>query len=451
MISNPMSLIWAEGMTGDKALAPVLRRYHLAAERLKDKSLNHTDLGLAYQEKEKAQAIYEELTIEAENKLKDAAKKNEPRTHMLIVGVGRYIDKNIQSVTTSIHGATAFAEWALNRFVHLDRPLGSVAMLLSLPDEMPTWKPTYSITTKLCLNSGEDLPLDTATFNNIESAFKSMVYRACTSLDNALVFYFAGHGLWKFNPYILSEDASYAGFDNLIDPKGTLALMLNKPPKTQLFFIDACQELSPSLIEDLKPSSGKPLWNDTTGAYVKRDSKIYYSSFPGEEVGGDKNKPPFFTQQLLECLEKRSARDQVGNYWATTSTSLRFAVEAAKDRINELSQQEMCSFQLIPDRDDYETVICHVDTKPSEIFVRVKCQPIDYMANIIPYIIDQNGNQEKREVSKNTDWVTTVDNSEYTVGANPIPSFCQKISSQSVKFFPPVEVVTLVVYKEIGS
>jgi hypothetical protein len=452
MAKKTMSLIWAEDMTGDKALAPALIRYMLATVQVDDSSLPLTDRGMAVIEKEDAKKDYEALTDEAEKKLKSTAQQNKPRTHILIVGVGRYSDNKISAVTTSIHGAIAFAEWTLNNFQHLERPLGSLAMLLSLPNGMPTWKPkdapSIYTATKLGLKPGDDLPLEPATFENIKNAFGSMVERGRTSSDNAVIFYFAGHGFWNNHPYVLPEDAVIAddqkGFDNLIDPYLTLQNMPLTQPETQVFFIDSCQEILPEAIVNLSRQMGKPLWDyPNAGVLSKRDNIIYYGSYPGQLAVGHEDQAPFFTQELLECLDKRSARNRVGKYWAITSQSLSQAMEAASTRKSELLEKEdMLKFSsLVPGAKSFESVLCHVSLEP-EVFVHVQCLPLYRMSDICPYV-DQQGIVKKRQKPRKTEWVTDVIAGNCIVGAAPVPPDDWADKPQSYNLRPPVEFVTI--------
>ena len=81
-----MTLIWAEGFTGERALAPSWRRWALAAATRDDTSLPADKRGEALVEAESAREIYDDLVAQAEAALKAAAAGGTPRTHALVAG-----------------------------------------------------------------------------------------------------------------------------------------------------------------------------------------------------------------------------------------------------------------------------------------------------------------------------------------------------------------------------
>src|SRR4051812_33574061 len=117
-----MSLIWADSFTGDRALAPAWQRYALAQAKADDTTLATLARVEAMDAAAEAKKRYEQLATQAEAALLQTAAGGKFRTHVLIAGVGAYDDNNIKAVTTSVHGASAFAEWMLARFQHTGRP-----------------------------------------------------------------------------------------------------------------------------------------------------------------------------------------------------------------------------------------------------------------------------------------------------------------------------------------
>jgi hypothetical protein len=448
----PHTLIWAEGMTGAKALAPALRAWRLAEARKNDVSLSAHVRGAAMVEAEQGEAAYAALVAEAETSLKAKSAAGKVRTHMLIVGVGQYSDRHIPPVTTSIHGATAFADWALNRFQHLDRPLGSVAMLLSPPDGMGSWKPSEQdapvpihTATRLGLRPGDELPLAAATFANIKSAFGSMVARGCTARDNAVIFYFSGHGLWKVNPYALPEDAvipdAQRGIDNFIDTQATMNAMVTTLPETQVFVIDTCQEILPKVMQNVSAAPGQPLWEYASAGIVPRkDSAIYFGAYPGQSATGQRDQAPFFTQEFLACLERRGVNNRVGKHWEITTSSLARALQAASIRRSEHEGINLVFSTVVPGA-TFNSVLCHVETEP-EVLLRVRCRPGDWMSRVLPYVTC-NGKTERRLKPSSNEWVTCVGRRSCHVGADAVPPDTRAALPAEYDLHPPVEDVTL--------
>jgi hypothetical protein len=452
------SLIWARGMTGAKALAPAWRACHIAQSRADDKTLSPAERGVALVEAEQAEALYAALVEEV---AQTAATDKSPHTHVLIVGVGHYQDDRIPAVTTSIHGAIAFADWTLNRFTHLTRPLGSVAMLLSPPADMGAWTPQEAegpdgtqTASALGLSPGDDLPLTAATFANIKTAFAAMVGRAAESKDSALLLYFAGHGLWKVFPYALPEDARLPdtshGIDNFIDLQATLNAMINTRPQTQVFFIDTCQEVLPKVLANLDSAPGEPLWDYTNaGLLEKRDDIIYFGAYPGDAASGKGDAAPFFTQELLRCLECHAASNRVGKRWAITTSSLKEALEAAVIRRSEQESIGLHFSSASPGPSSFASDLCHVTAEP-KVLLQVSCRPNDGMRSIWPYVT-RDGQTAKRTKPLPGDWVTEVDRGPCLVGADAVPPNTRAGMPEEYTMRPPVEKITIDISDEAAD
>jgi hypothetical protein len=443
-----MALIWADGMEEAKALAPAWARWQSAAAKAGDLTLPPAEIGQAALDLDKAKKEYERLVWEAEQQLKARATDGNARTHFLIVGVGRYQSQNIPTVSTSVHGATEFAKWALTEFAHLDRPLGSIEMVLS-PSAGP-WVPSESseaLAKKLGLANGEAFPLPPATFENVELAFKAMVRRGQIRAENAVLFYFAGHGLWKQTPYVLPQDAELADahnpFINVIDPYQTLKNMLNTQPATQCFFLESCQELTSEFLDNLSESPGKPLWDFVNAPRIsKRDNIIYHSSYIGARAKGLPNQAPLFTKELLNCLRTYGARNQVGTQWSVTSASLEQALGAAAEQLSETLKDASVGFSsTVPGQKTFESELCYMSSIP-EVLLRVRCRPQSWMGRITPYVMI-NGVRVPRPTPKATDWVVTAPLEPCRVGADELPPLSWTNTEQRCNPRPPVEVVTL--------
>jgi hypothetical protein len=410
-----MALIWVEGFIGNKALAPLWRRYMLAEARWKDTSLSPLERGEAIFEAEAAKAAYDSTVAEAETTLAQAATSGKAYTHALVVGVGRYEDALISALTTSVHGMWAFADWMLTRFQHPNRPLGSLELLLSPSVGLGDWRPPTMAATKLGLTSGETLPVEAATFANIKDAFERWLKRAGTLQENAAFFYFSGHGLWKLEPFLLPEDARIATgmqfLENLIDVQQTQINMFNTPPSVQCFFLDVCQEIPPRLLHNLDAKPGKALRGSVNApAIPDRDAQRYVGSYTGRKAYGPEDKAPFFTQELLACLERRGAEGAVidDNTWSVTTSSLRRALEAASCWRQEVDTKAKdikfsCSG---PGGSTFTAELCQIQGCP-EVFVSVLCLPTDMMSQARLYV-ESGGARYPRFAPLPAEWYITV-------------------------------------------
>lgn len=373
-----MALIWAEGYSGEKALAPLWRRYELARIQSDDESLDADARKAAFAVKIDAKKSYDAAVNEATAALAKAASDGRPRTHVIIIGVGRYQSGDINPVTTSVHGAWAFAEWMLTRFQNPARPLGSVEMLASPSVGQGEWKPTDAADRLGLTSRSEDsLPTEAPTFDNIKDAFGRWLARASTVSENAAFFYFSGHGMWKNEMMLLPEDARLPTATqqpkNLISVERTQMNMFNSEPSVQCFFLDACQDISPPTLQNVDPALAIPLWQPANGAHIRRrDAWSYRGSSPGRKAYGPKNKPPYFTQELMLCLERRAA-DATQFDRSVTTSSLRTALEAAAFRRSEIEKKEI-EFSTSPGICNFTAELSRIQD-PVEVFVVVRCAP----------------------------------------------------------------------------
>jgi hypothetical protein len=461
-----MALIWARGFSGAAALAPLWRRYWTAKVRAADRTLRAAERGAALVEAETAQAEYEQRTAEAEAALQQAAAGGLAHTHALIVGVGAYNNTGIPALTTSVHGALAFTEWLLTAFQHPEHPLGSIELVLSPGPELGDWQPGPAAAAQLGLEgAGCHLPVETASFGAVKEAFARWIKRGGTRLDNVAFFYFAGHGLWKGGPLLLPEDAQLPTatqpFANLIDIQQTLANMFNVPPSVQCMFIDACQELQPSLLNNVVGTPGEPLQQPTNGPLLsERDAIAYLGSYMGRKAYGRADRAPFFTEELLTCLARRSAASWLdGNTWSVTTDSLRTALLAASPWRTEemsadpaLSPAERANIQfsiMMPGTSTFTAELAQIEGPP-EVFVQVRCQPRDAIVRGRPYV-EIGGQRRFRAVSSGSDWYTVVPKEncvagvEFEAGAQLAPK------QRPFDPTPPLTVVQLAVKDQTAT
>jgi hypothetical protein len=423
-----MTLIWAEGFTKDKALAPCWRGCALGDAQ--------------------ATAKYPGLVAEANTALAQAGANNKARTHVLVVGVGKYQAAAIPALTTSVYGAWAFTDWMLNRFRQDNRPLGSIEMLLSPADALGDWKPAAPSAEKLGLENGDKLPVETATFANIKDAFARWLQRAGSCPQNAAFLYFSGHGVWKSVPLLLPEDAQLPTAtqpaDHLIDIQQTETNLFNTPPSIQCFFIDACQEITPALLQSTDAVPGEALRRPVNApAIPDRDAWLYIGSYTGAKAYGPDNDAPFFTQELLKCLERRGAGSSLGDgTWIVTTSSLRMALEAASSWRTE-QEGKTLRFSTIPGSSTFTAELCWIPGPP-EVFVKIWYLPQETMAKAKLYV-ESAGARRNRAAVLPGEWYTTVAQGGCQAGVEFDAPAALLNAAQSVQVYPPVQPIRLLV------
>ncbi len=402
-----MTLIWAEGPAGG-TLASLWRDYARLQARATDRSLPAAERGQALVRAEAAQDRYERAAVTAAAEL---AQVGQARTHVLVVGVGHYQRPNIPALTTSVHGARKFAEWMLTRFHNPKCPLGSAELLLS-PGGLGDWAPGETAAARLGLAAGDTLPVEAATFVNVKAAFERWITRAGHRLDNAAFCYFSGHGVWKLNPLFLPEDAVLpSDIDapaRLIDIRRMQQYLYNQPPRSQYFFIDSCQEILFDLLVNLAVGPGVALREPTDAAALEeRECWAYLGSYIGRSAYGPSDDAPFFTQELLRCLEARGAAShRVNGQWRVTTNSLREALEAAALYRSEQEGQAI-QFSVFPEHSSFTGVLCLLQGQP-EVFVQVRCEPHEHTGRGRLYLGLAGGARLARAALRAAEWFTAV-------------------------------------------
>jgi hypothetical protein len=217
--------------------------------------------------------------------------------------------------------------------------------------------------------------------------------------------------------------------------------MVTTLPETQVFVIDTCQEILPKVMQNVSSAPGQPLWEYASAGIVpSRDSAIYFAAYPGQNAIGQGNQAPFFTQELLACLERRGVNSRVGNHWEITTSSLARALQAASVRRGEDEGISLVFSTVVPGA-TFSSVLCHVETEP-DVWLRVRCRPGDWMSRIRPYVTC-NGKTERRIKLSNKEWVTCVGRRSCRVGAEAVPPDIRSAMPADYDPHPPVEDVWL--------
>lgn len=442
-----MALIFADGYTGAESLATLFAQQEKAranVEALRNRpDVTSAQRNAALGEREDAQFAYENAVAIAE-----VAIKSQPgdRAHAIVIGVGRYNDPSIPTVTTSVRGAWAFTEWLLTEYTHPNRPLGSVELLLSATNDPGDYMPSPSAALRIGVATGSTLPGEAATFGNIQVAYTRWLERARQHSQNAALFYFSGHGLWKNKPYPLPEDAQIASntqpFARLINIADTVIDQATYQPGLQCYFVDACQTLPTQLLENTTAEPGTVLNQPNNGAWVERDVHLYYGSRPGRAAYGPADAPPFFTQELLECLRKRGAQtNPIGGKWIVSTASLREALGAAANR---RSVQEKVKLQFLDKSENVglSNELCHLSEMP-EVFVRLFCYPPHTFADAHLFVEPTGAPRTERAPSAPNEWYTLVPYGPCLAGATFAPPPAWSCPTANFTPTPPMMPVLL--------
>jgi len=435
-----MALIWASGFEGERSLAKAWRTMRLAQIRAEDTAVPVAELGAAMIASLQAKTAYDALISEVEASFQDTSTSS---THAFVVGVGRYEIDSIPALTTSVHGAYAFIEWLLRDFRNPDAPLASIDLYISEPEDFESQFSTAA-DALVGLEPGTTMPTEPAKFQTLKDGFTRFAGRGSRDREDQAFVYFAGHGLWKGDSLLLPEDAVVgSSFDRLINLDQTQSNFANSAFKVQCYFVDACQQVMIGLQQDLTPIPGRPLREATTGPRrTDLDSRCYLASTPAKAAFGLPEKPPFFTEELLNCFRKRGAESEDEGSWIVTTDSLGKALRAACIFRSQVERKDI-NFRILADTVQGAN-LCIFQGMP-EIFVTVKAPP-DALAAAILYV-ESNGIRTTRRPAEPREWCAVVGGSIPIVpciaGADfDPPTMFASVSKQIVPF-PPVSDVRL--------
>lgn len=255
----------------------------------------------------------------------------DPGTHVLIIGVGRYTygkDTELRSIVAGDLGqlssppisARAVADWFIGHFHHPEKPLASVALLLS-QDEDQAYLPPGP-------DGAEPVLTPRATLANVKAAARRWTERLKANKDNMAVFYFCGHGLsMGDNASLLLEDFGDPenAYDGAIEFSELLATMKNCPAGQQAFFADCCRTNADQLYRH----------EDRIGirivSMVSPDGRrppaprqfVLFPTIDGEQAFGIAKEKSIFTRAMLEAMSFAAADDSSGLWMTNTGSLLR--------------------------------------------------------------------------------------------------------------------------------
>lgn len=351
-----------------------------------------------------------------------------PATHALVVGVGAYPHLNggskrksnqhdgMEQLTSPPVSARMFASWLMSEFRHPQKPLASVALLLSEAAPAPFVDPADPTKTF-------DIP--EANSANVRQAIEHLFRRGDENADNLLIFYFCGHGI-AAGPDTALLLADYGANDlnaleGAIDFRRLRLGFARCKASEQCFFVDACRASTDTLIEAIGHAgqviiaSGPP----RDAGLPPRRAPVFYATLNGFKAFAIPEKPTIFTNALLESLRNLAADDEMGD-WRVSTNKIQIAVEhlAARQALDIKKQQ-------VPTADDVANVHINFLGTPPKVPVYVSSDPAGALATAsLTYQLAGGPPVPAPADGRNgTEWVLQLPSGSYdftvTVGANP--------------------------------
>ncbi|WP_406334887.1 caspase domain-containing protein [Streptomyces sp. NBC_00203] len=250
-----------------------------------------------------------------------------PRTHALVIGVGKYPhlaggeapvadSDGMRQLSSPPVSARALATWLLAEYNDPQRPLGSVALLLSEEQQAPFKDPRTQ--------TAHDV--DVATIDNILAAITEWYDRGDSNVDNRLVFYFCGHGVSQGDDMALLAADIFADEHNplngALDFGGLMNGLKRCKASQQVFFVDACRSNSDVLIgsSGTRFAGRTPLGAGARPLDLPRRFHIpYYATLAGDRSHARPGQVSVFTEALLKSLAGAASDDPEGDWRVNTS------------------------------------------------------------------------------------------------------------------------------------
>lgn len=282
----------------------------------------------------------------------DNKRGSQPSIHALLIGVGGYTQLPgdttlqakihqqvglLQKLNSPPRSALEFANW-LKTSANWVQDLDTIDLLIS-PDPSDT-------AFKLPANV---LP---ATMTNIQAAFSTWENRCDLDKDNIAIFYFSGHGLQKADHYLLAEDFGanpnnpYLGAIKFDETRDNFHKV---KAQTQCFFVDACRQLTPVMLQyephgivlTTRNWKAKDCLNDLTLKAAARYEQAFGPQLSNTAATFGANNAlgiSYFTQALIRSLDG-SAAVREGKHWVIKTSEISAHINTVLQLIRKTSYQ----------------------------------------------------------------------------------------------------------------
>jgi hypothetical protein len=255
---------------------------------------------------------------------------NGPATHAIVIGVGDYPhlvggtkrlskwNDSMGQLSSPPISARAFSDWLISAYNNPQRPLATVALLVSANTDLDYTPP-----------GGRKVSPERVTMQNVDEAVISWKRRGDTNADNLLIFYFCGHGaLAGTETSLLLEDF---GADDDRPLRGAIdfrqfRLGMDKcRARQQIYFIDACRVASSAVLDSAGNYAGEPILTGSLRPVPggpARQAPVFNSTLAGTSAYARENQVSLFTEALLRALAGAADDADADEKWRVKTTNL---------------------------------------------------------------------------------------------------------------------------------
>ena len=245
-----------------------------------------------------------------------------PAAHALVIGVGHYRHLSggadpktqtiqnvgiLQQLTSPPRSAVAFSDWLIAHADDWRVPIKTVDLLVSPAQADP--------------DAGvPGANFQPATIANIQAAYAAWKNRCDDDPDNIAIFFFSGHGVEKGEHFLLAEDFGEQPNNpwlGAFDFDTTRRAFHATKAATQCFFVDACREITSSMLQHQVMVPPLEIVNLTNSADCLFDLTLKASA-SNEKAHGPPKQPSYFTQAVQLALDGGVA-EKTGGRWLVKS------------------------------------------------------------------------------------------------------------------------------------
>jgi hypothetical protein len=253
--------------------------------------------------------------------------RNQPRTHVLVIGVGDYANgrekrtagaaSTLKQLTSPPKSAVAIANYFTDEFDNKDHPIGTVTLLVS---------GKISRSGRASGNKG----IPRATLRNVKRAMIEWKTAFEGHLDNMLVFYFCGHGVsMGQKAAMLLEDFGNEtnGYEPAIELDTLRGTLKKAMPSKQLFLLDCCRTAADHayLHEDTLGTRVLSIMDNVRPKGQLPRQSVLVPTMDGQIAFGELDDISVFTSCFLDAVRFAGVSNDSGT-WAGTVDQIHGAI-----------------------------------------------------------------------------------------------------------------------------
>jgi hypothetical protein len=334
-----------------------------------------------------------------------------PGTHIFLIGVGHYPhlpDGGHAVQVRKSHGmkqlespplsALAFLDWAV-ALNNSEAPLKSIEACISAG-------------APFSCREGPEGPISIAeaTYAEVQTAAEIWYGRATSDPDNVAIFYFCGHGMGDgVRTQLLLSDYGAAGVPmrNAIDFNGFRLAMSQCAAQKQIFFVDACRTVDPTMLVDPNNMGSALLPADVTKVY-RGANPAFFAAQIGHRAFAPIGRVSYFTSALIKGLNSYGVTRSRGMKWCVQPQQLQVAIAT-------LMQSPQTPLACSVDGIIGRGFVIHEIVGPPQVLLDINLSVEE--ANPIAVICCESGGRVEQRGNSDTPWRAVVYPGMCTVSA----------------------------------